>query len=273
MPLSAPLPAPAPAPPSGALPVGASLPAGAAVPAGSVPGVVVSVPALATLAAPSTPTIASGTNSDLTRERERMCSPLSPANLAADSHSGCRPERSGPATMPDLAAMNQAGSVRTCQAPRLLDLVPGARRQGERVQVAHAHRPRQLVGGEARQHGRGHPRRRIEGRAGRIDDAPGRSRRHDVVHVHHLRPRFRVVLPRVRRGVERDVVVAPGAVVAPGVVVVRATLRSRPTRRRTRRGTRGGGSGRRRRSAATRSGRARGGCDRAACGTARRAWP
>ncbi len=79
MPLSPPLPAPAPAPPSaGALPV-ASVPAGS-VPAAAVSsGVVVSVPALATLAAPSTPTIASGTNSDLTRERERMCSPLSPA--------------------------------------------------------------------------------------------------------------------------------------------------------------------------------------------------
>ena len=59
--------------------------------------------------------------------------------------------------------------------------------------------------------GRGHPRRRVEAaRSGESTTPHGRSRRHDVVHVHHLRPRFGVVLPRVRRGVERDVVVAPG---------------------------------------------------------------
>ena len=68
--------------------------------------------------------------------------------LAADSHSGCQPERSGPATMPDLGD-GSSGSGGTCQTPRHLDLAPGARRQGERVEVAHPHRPGELVGGEA----------------------------------------------------------------------------------------------------------------------------
>ncbi len=105
-----------------------SVPA-ASVPAGSVPaaavssGVVVSVLALATLAAPSTPTIASGTNSDLTRERERMCSPLSPATFWPPILTVVvEPERSGSATMPDLGrwvkrnrrAVSDATPPRSC---------------------------------------------------------------------------------------------------------------------------------------------------------------
>ena len=179
MPLSAPLPAPAlPAAlgraaggsvPAGSVPAG-SVPAGS-VPAGSVPaaavssGAVVSVPALATLAAPSTPTIASGTNIDLTRERERMCSPFCPATAVAGSLTVVVSRRIRPRHNARRGRFGQAvsgGTVRTCQVPRHLDLVPSTRRQGERVEVVHAHRPRQLVGGERRQHRRRHPLGRLE---------------------------------------------------------------------------------------------------------------